>query len=117
MRYLRPLRSGDHFRGTCQVTKATAARLVFEQQLWLLPRRRHGSDAGSGGDGSGGPQAGGQEPGEELEQLVLSAQAVVVSLDSAYKPKRINAALRELLLTGTPPAGAEPGTLSLQELL
>lgn len=115
MRYLLPLRSGDRFRGTCRVVKATAARLVFEQQLWLLPRRRPGESGSS--DGSGTQPAVGQEAGGEQGQLVLSAEAVVVSLDSAYKPKRINPSLRQLLLTGAPPAGAEAGSLSLQELL
>lgn len=32
MKYVRPLRSGDRFRGTCRVAKCTAARMVFEQQ-------------------------------------------------------------------------------------
>ncbi|KAL4457603.1 hypothetical protein ABPG75_012468 [Micractinium tetrahymenae] len=119
MRYLLPLRSGDRFRGTCRVVKATAARLVFEQQLWLLPRRRHSSCNGSGGTGSTTQQAAAQqaEAEGEREQLVLSAEAVVVALDSGYKPKRINAALRQLLLTGRPPAGAEAGSMSVQELL
>lgn len=99
MKYLRPLRSGDHFRGTCRVVKATAARLVFEQQLWLLPRPLHG-------DGSE----------QQQEQLVLSAEAVVVSLDSSYKPKRINPKLRELLVAGRA-AAAGGERLQLQELL
>lgn len=104
MRYLRPLRSGDRFRGTCRVVKATAARLVFEQQLWLQPWRRHAHPAPNGSK---------EEHRDEEELLVLSAEAVVVSLDSSYKPKRINARLRELLLTGAP-AGE---LLQLQELL
>lgn len=33
-------------------------------------------------------------------QVVLSATAVVVSLDAQYKPKRISAALRERLMSG-----------------
>lgn len=118
MRYLRPLRSGDRFRGTCRVVKATAARLVFEQQLWLLPRRTPASASNGSGSAGGSSQGGaGQEPGGEQEQLVLSAEAVVVSLDSSYKPKRINAALRDLLLAGRRPEGVEAGGLSLQELL
>jgi acyl-CoA thioesterase FadM len=100
MKYLRPLRSGDHFRGTCRVVKATAARLIFEQQLWLLPRRSHG----------------GSSKRQEDEQLVLSAEAVVVSLDSSYKPKRISPKLRELLVAGRAAAGGGE-RLQLQELL
>lgn len=115
MRYLRPLRSGDRFRGTCRVVKTTAARLVFEQQLWLLPRRSRASVAAHNGASSAGQQQA-AAAGEE-EQLVLSAEAVVVSLDSSYKPKRISPRLRELLQTGAPSAAAGQEPLQLQELL
>lgn len=105
MRYLRPLRSGDRFRGTCRVTKATGARLVFEQQLWLLPARSSGAGH-SGSSSSEGKQ----------NQLVMTAEAVVVSLDSSYKPKRLSSRLREVLLAGAPAAGDGPA-MQLQELL
>lgn len=90
MRYRLPLRSGDRMRAACRVAKSTAARVVFEQQIWLRPR-------------DGGP-----------EQLALTAEAVVVSLDSHYRPKRLDAALRQRLEAGAP-AGGPP--LPLQELL
>lgn len=102
MRYIRPLRSSDRFRGCCRVAKCTAARAVFEQQIWLLPRRRHAAA------GSAAAQEGQQE------ELVLTAEAVVVSLDSAYKPKRMSAALRERLLAS---AAVEGPLISLQEIL
>ena len=107
LRYLQPLRSGDRVRGTCRVLKATAARLVFEQQLWRLPPRHAHSGSGGGG-----------QQGGAGEQLVLSAEAVVVSLDADYKPKRLRPELREALLTGRAPprAAGQPG-LHLQELL
>lgn len=137
MRYLRPLRSGDRFRGTCRVVKATAARLVFEQQLWLLPASTHSTSGGCGGTGSGssgssgsstgdggsstgdggGQQHEGQQQQGDEEQLVLTAEAVVVSLDAQYKPKRIDARLRQLLMTGEVPGGEGAGTLHVQELL
>lgn len=94
LKFRAPLRSGDRFRGTCRVSAATAARLVFQQEIWRLPGA----------------------PGE-AEQLVLSAEAVVVSLDKSYRPKRINPALKDALLTGRPLA--EPGQqpLAMQELM
>ena len=111
MRYVRPLRSGDRFRGTCRVSKATGARLVFEQQLWLLPSRS--SSTVHSGSGSGSAD---QLQQKQEEQLVMTAEAVVVSLDSSYKPKRLAPRLRELLLAGAPAAGQ--GTpMQLQELL
>ena len=116
MRYVRPLRSGDRFRGTCRVAKATAARVVFEQQLWLLPPRQHAASGGSsGGGGEGQAQQQLKQQQQEEELLVLDAQAVVVSLDSHYKPRRIDARLRQLLVTGAAPPGE--GGLSVQELL
>jgi acyl-CoA thioesterase FadM len=108
MRYLRPLRSGDRFRGTCRVSKATGARLVFEQQLWLLPPRSSGAAHSSRSSSS--------EEQQQQEQLVMTAEAVVVSLDASYKPKRLSPHLRELLLAGVPAAGHGPA-MQLQELL
>lgn len=94
LQFRAPLRSGDRYRGTCFVSAATAARLVFRQEIWRV----------------------GAAPGEE-DQLALKAEAVVVSLDSRYRPKRINPALRDALLTGrvVAPPGQEP--LPLQELM
>lgn len=116
MRYIRPLRSGDRFRGSCRVVKATAARLVFEQQLWLLPPRARASSSGNGnGDVAQQRQQEGGQGGEE--QLVLTAEAVVVSLDSQYKPKRIDARLRQLLVTGVAPPSEGAGLVQVQELL
>ena len=104
MRYLRPLRSGDHVRGTCRVVTATAARLVFQQQLWLVPRRRRQHDAAPVEAGAG---SGGTENNGDLEELlVLDATATVVSLDAAYRPKRINKQLMSALRTGRPEDGA-----------
>ncbi|KAI7843981.1 hypothetical protein COHA_002519 [Chlorella ohadii] len=111
MRYIQPLRSGDRFRGTCRVSKATGVRLVFEQQIWRLPRKHRAPAAASNGGGSGGSAA---EAGEEQEELVLTAEAVVVSLDKRYKPKRISPALRERLVSG---AASEGPPIPLQELL
>lgn len=90
MKYRLPLRSGDRFRAACRVTRATAARVVFEQQIVIVPR-----------DGS-------------PEQLALSAEAVVVSLDAQYRPKRIDAAVRQRLVAGAPAGGP---LVPLQELL
>lgn len=90
MRYLLPLRSGDRFRAACRVARATAARVVFEQQIWVQPR-------------NGGP-----------ERLALTAEAVVVSLDAHYKPKRIDAALRRRFEAGQ---RADGPPVPLQELL
>ena len=94
LQFRAPLRSGDRFRGTCWVSAATAARLVFQQEIYRV--------AGQSG---------------ETEQLVLKAEAVVVSLDKNYRPKRINPSLRDALLTGRPLAepGQEP--LAIQELM
>ncbi len=97
--------------GTCRVSKATGVRLVFEQQIWRLPRKHRAPAAASNGGGSGGSAA---EAGEEQEELVLTAEAVVVSLDKRYKPKRISPALRERLVSG---AASEGPPIPLQELL
>ncbi|PRW56227.1 long-chain acyl- thioesterase -like [Chlorella sorokiniana] len=114
MRYIKPLRSGDHFRGTCRVSKATGVRLVFEQQIWRLPRK-HRAAADSNGSGNGGSaNAAEAAEAEQQEELVLTAEAVVVSLDKRYKPKRISAALRERLVSGT---ASEGPPIPLQELL
>lgn len=90
LKYLAPLRSGDHFRGTCRVSKATAARLVLEQQLWRLPPKSTSASSSSSEDDNVG------------EQLVLTAEATVVSLDNSYRPKRLSAALCEAMITGQP---------------
>ena len=81
-------------------------RLVFEQQIWRVPRKHAAAAGGSGG------AAGEQEA--QGEELVLTAEAVVVSLDQRYKPKRISAALRERLLSG---AAAQGPPIPLQEFL
>ena len=92
MRYLLPLRSGDRFRAACRVARATAARVVFEQQIWVQPRA----------------------PGGGPERLALTAEAVVVSLDAHYRPKRIDAALRRRFEAGE---RADGPPVPLQELL
>ena len=130
LKYLRPLRSGDRFLGTCRLVKATAARLVFEQQLWRLPPRRHGAEgqqqahtlAANGGDSSSSSSSlSSSSPAAALQQqrgeLVLSAEAVVVSLDSSYRPKRINPLLREAMATGRPVAAADGQPVHMQELM
>ena len=50
-----------------------------------------------------------------LLQLVLSAEAVVVSLDRNYRPKRLSAALRKAMLRGQPLSEAD--RQRIQELL
>ncbi len=36
LKYVRPLRSGDSFRVTCHVARATGARLVLQQEVYRL---------------------------------------------------------------------------------
>lgn len=48
-------------------------------------------------------------PGWPLAQLVLSAEAVVVSLDENYRPKRISKELLEAIRHGRPLAGVGLG--------
>lgn len=74
MRFVAPLRSCDRFRVGVRVSRVSAARAVFEQEIV-----RH-------------PQSEQQQP-----QVVLTATAIVVVLDSRYRPKRISSELRELL--------------------
>lgn len=50
-----------------------------------------------------------------LVQLVLSAEAVVVSLDGRYRPKRLSAKLREAMVKGQPLSPED--RQRLQELL
>ncbi|KAK9806338.1 hypothetical protein WJX72_010689 [[Myrmecia] bisecta] len=79
MKFRGALRSRDRFLGTVQVVKMSGARLVMEQQLIRLPASS-----------------------SETEQVVLSATAVVVSLDQNYRPKRLTAEQRLLLERGHP---------------
>lgn len=90
-------------------------RLVFEQQIWRVPRKhRAAAAAGNGGGNGGGGSGTAAEAEAEQEELVLTAEAVVVSLDKRYKPKRISAALRERLVSG---AANEGPPIPIQELL
>lgn len=91
------------------MSKATGVRLVFEQQIWRVPRKHHAAAASAGNGGSSAAEAEG-----EPEELVLTAEAVVVSLDKRYKPKRISAALRERLVSG---AASDGPPIPLQEFL
>lgn len=50
-----------------------------------------------------------------VTQLVLSAEAVVVSLDGNYRPKRLAPELRQALLSGSPLR--KENMQGLQELL
>lgn len=48
LKYLQPLRSGDKFRATCRVVKATGARLVMSQRVLRQPRAGEDSEVVSG---------------------------------------------------------------------
>ncbi|GFR51110.1 hypothetical protein Agub_g13440 [Astrephomene gubernaculifera] len=79
-----PLRSRDTFRVTLSTTRVTAARLLLHQRILLMPRRQQ-QDAGAAQVGS----AGSQQPERQDEVVVAEAEAVVVFLDSQYRPARV----------------------------
>ncbi|KAK9827703.1 hypothetical protein WJX81_002427 [Elliptochloris bilobata] len=79
MAFTAPLRSRDWVKGSLRLRRCMAARAEFEQQLV----RVHGPD---GVD----------------EEVVLTALATVVFLTRSYRPTRIPAHIRELLIAGRP---------------
>ncbi|GLC38742.1 hypothetical protein PLESTB_001454600 [Pleodorina starrii] len=108
-----PLRSRDVFRVTVAVQRVTGARVVFHQRI-LKPRRRQqrrplaaaapppprpevasgapdvaaSAAAAAAAEGRLTPKA--EEPEEEEEEeLIAEAEAVVVFLDSQYRPARM----------------------------
>jgi acyl-CoA thioesterase FadM len=95
IKFIAPLRSGDVCRAGVRVARSTPARLVCEQRVELV-------SAGPATRGGGG----GLAPGAPI----VAATATVVSLDAAYKPRRIPAAVREALAGwGRGDGGGESG--------
>jgi len=80
LRFRAPLRSRDRVCVTVRVARCTAARVTMEQQVIRLP-----------------------SSASEVPQVVLTATAVVVSLDGQYRPQRIHPSLRERLMSARPP--------------
>ncbi|CAL5228257.1 g11359 [Coccomyxa viridis] len=78
MKFLAPLRSKDVFCGAMEVTKVSAARCNILQELTKIDAEK------------------------DLTEVVLRAEAVVVLLDEKYRPKRMPAHVRDLLLSGEP---------------
>ncbi|GIL89281.1 hypothetical protein Vretimale_11156 [Volvox reticuliferus] len=80
-----PLRSRDVFRVTVSVQRVSGARVVFYQRILKCLRRPLGV--------VGGPAAGNGEKEEQGrivdEELIAEAEAVVVFLDSYYRPARV----------------------------
>ncbi|GLI60218.1 hypothetical protein VaNZ11_002300, partial [Volvox africanus] len=80
-----PLRSRDVFRVTVSVQRVSGARVVFYQRILKCMRRPRAT--------VGGPAAGGGQEDEKEqtveEELVAEAEAVVVFLDSNYRPARV----------------------------
>jgi acyl-CoA thioesterase FadM len=85
IRFAAPLRSGDVCRAGVRLAKATPARLICEQRVELMERR------------NGGGAAAGATSTTLAASLVVEATATVVSLDEAYRPRRIPAGVADAL--------------------